>query len=188
MTLYSLILFCHVVAALGLFATLTIEVVSLFHLRQASDMAEVRRWIDPIPGLPFIAIASILLVFVSGIYLAARMSAFDTAWPRVTIGALLLIAPFGALTGKRIGAIRTVSAQGKARNSELIKRVQDPFLNISLGIRLAVFLGILLLMTAKPGLWQSIEIVATSVVLGSLLSVVVGRRAALATPSAHPEG
>jgi hypothetical protein len=35
-----------------------------------------------------------------------------------------------------------------------VRQVQDPFLKISLGIRIAVFLGIVMLMTAKPELWQ----------------------------------
>jgi len=37
MTLYSIILFLHVAAVLGLFASLSFEVLSLFHLRRASD-------------------------------------------------------------------------------------------------------------------------------------------------------
>jgi hypothetical protein len=58
---------------------------------------------------------------------------------------------------------------------DLLRRVQDPFLKISLGIRIAVFFGIVLLMTAKPELWPSIGIVICSVVLG-LLSLLRWRR------------
>lgn len=79
MTLYSLVLFLHVAAVLGLFAALSFEALSLFHLRQASDLTEIRRWIDPVPGQPLLAMTSMLVVFFSGIYLAVRMSAFATA-------------------------------------------------------------------------------------------------------------
>src|SRR6202007_571620 len=119
---------------------------------------------------PFLAILSILVVLASGIYLTARMSAFVLAWPKVAIMALLLIAPFGAVTGKRTRAIRHNSAQAARMKSELLTQLQDPFLKISLGIRIAVFFGIVLLMSAKPELWQSIGIVLCSVVLGFLLS------------------
>ncbi len=61
------------------------------------------------------------------------------AWPKVTIGALLLIAPLGAVTGRRMRAIRRACSDAKAINSELLSRLQDPFLKISLGIRIAVF-------------------------------------------------
>jgi len=157
MTLYSLILFLHVAAALGLFASLSFEFLSPSHLRRASEQSEVRRWIDPVPRLPLLAMASILVVFFSGIFLTVRMS-FDTAWPKVTIGALLLIAPLGAVTGKRMRVIRR-NSEASTMKPDLLRRVRDPFLKISLGIRIAVFSGIVLLMTAKPELWPSIGIV-----------------------------
>ena len=149
----------------------------LSHLRQASDPGDVRRWVDPVPGVPLMAMASILVVLVSGIYLAVRMAAFNLAWPKVTIIALLLVAPFGALTGKRMRVIRRSSAEATTMQPELLKRLQDPFLKISLGVRTVVFLGIVLLMAAKPGFGQSIAIVVGSFVLGLLLGVLPGRRA-----------
>lgn len=161
---------------LGLFVTLSFEALSLFRLRQALDLPEVRRWIDPVPGLPLLAMASILVVFFSGIFLTVRMSAFDTAWPKVTIGALLLIAPLGALTGKRMRVIRLSSAEASAMKPEVLRRLQDPFLKFSLGIRIAAFFGIVLLMAAKPELWQSLGIIVSSVVLGLLLSLLAWRR------------
>jgi hypothetical protein len=113
MTLYSIILFLHVAAVLGLFASLSFEILSLFYLRRASDLRGVHRWIDPVPGIPILAVESIFVVLFSGVYLAMRMAAFDMAWPKVAIVALLLIAPFGALTGKRMRAIRRSSAEAQ---------------------------------------------------------------------------
>ena len=176
MTLYSIILFLHVAAVLVLFASLSFEFLSLSHLRQASDPGDVRRWMDPVPGVPLMAMASILVVLVSGIYLAVRMAAFDLAWPKAAIAALLLIAPFGALTGKRLRVIRRISAEAATMQPELLKSLQDPFLKISLGVRTVVFFGIVLLMAAKPGFGQSIAIVVGSFVLGLLLGVLSGRR------------
>jgi hypothetical protein len=176
MTLYSIILFLHVAAVLVLFASLSFEFLSLSHLRQASNLGDVRRWIEPVPGIPLIAMTSILVVLVSGIYLTVRMAAFDLAWPKVTIVALLLIAPFGGLTGKRMRVIRRNSVEATTMKSELLKLLQDPFLKISLGIRTAVLLGIVLLMAAKPDLGQSIGIVVGSFVLGLLLGLLSWRR------------
>ena len=176
MTLYSIILFLHVAAVLGLFASLSFEFLSLSRLRQASDLGEVRRWIDPVPGVPLVAMTSILIVLFSGIYLAVRMSAFDLAWPKIAIAALLLMAPFGALTGRRMRAIRRGSVEATTMKPELLRRLQDPFLKVSLGIRITVFLGIVLLMAAKPELWQSIGIVVCSLVLGLLLSFLAWRQ------------
>jgi hypothetical protein len=176
MTFYSIILFLHVAAVLGLFATLSFEILSLFHLRRASDLGDVQRWIEPIPGIPLLAIGSIFVVLLSGVYLAMRMSAFELGWPKVALLALLLLAPFGAVTGKRMRAIRHNSRGALAMKAELRQQLQDPFLKGSLGIRIAVFFGIVLLMAAKPDLWHSLAIVLCSVVLGLLLALPAWRR------------
>ena len=176
MTLYSIILFLHVAAVLCLFASLSFEVLALFHLRRASDLSDVHQWIDPVPGVPFLAIGSIFVVLLSGTYLAMRMSALGLAWPKVALVALLVIAPFGALTGKRMRAIRRSSGEASTMKSDLLRRVQDPFLKISLSIRIVVFFGIVLLMAAKPELWQSITIVVCSVILGLLLALLAWRQ------------
>jgi hypothetical protein len=176
MTLYSFVLFVHVVAVLALSATLSFEALSLFRLRRASSLSEARRWIEPLPGLRWIAISSLVFILVSGIYLAMQMSAFGMAWPKVTIAALFLIGPFGAASGRRMRAIRSASAPGAAVASELLSRLRDPFLKISLDIRIGVFLGIVLLMAAKPQLWVSIGIVAVSVVIGLIASLLSGTR------------
>jgi hypothetical protein len=103
------------------------------------------------------------------------MSAFGLAWPKVTIAAFLLMAPLGALTARRIRAIRRANADAQAFNSELLQRLQDPILKISLGIRIGVFLGIVLLMVAKPELWESVSIVgASATFLGSFHPVSPG--------------
>lgn len=100
MTLFAIVLYLHVLAAIGLFSTLGFEGLSLFHLRRAATLAEARLWIEPIPHLPLATAASGLIVLYSGVYLTMRMQSFNLAWPRVSLAALLLIAPLGALTGE----------------------------------------------------------------------------------------
>jgi hypothetical protein len=174
MKLYSLVLFVHVGAVLALSATLSFEALSLFRLRRASSLSEAQQSMEPLPGLRWIAISSLVFILVSGIYLAMQMSALGMAWPKVTIAALFLIGPFGAASGRRMRAIRNANATGPAITSELLSRLRDPFLKISLGIRIGVFVGIVLLMAAKPQLWISIGIVGASVVLGLLASFLPG--------------
>ena len=177
MTFYSLILFLHVTAVLVLFAALAFEALSLFRLRGAVEVAEVRLWIDPVPKLPLAAMGSLLVILFSGIYLMVRISAFEAAWPKVTVAALLFITPIAAVTGRRMRAIRQASALAPAIDSKLQRRLQDPFLKISLFVRIAVMLGIVLLMNAKPSLWASIGVVAVSAALGFLLPFFISRRA-----------
>lgn len=141
-------------------------------------MADARLWIEPVPGLPLVAMGSLLLVFFSGVYLTIRMSAFGEAWPKVTVAALILVAPLAAITGRRMRAIRRTCAAAAALTRELRGRLRDPLLKISLGVRAAVMLGIVLLMGAKPELWESVAIVGASAVLGLLSALVAWRRPA----------
>src|SRR5258708_4890768 len=131
MTLYSLVLFVHVAAVLALFGALSLEALSLFHLRRASTLTEAQLWIEPVPGLPLVTLGSLLVVFFSGVYLAFQMSAFDEAWPKVTVAAILFVAPFGAITGRRMRAIRRTCASATTIHSALRGRLQDPVLTIS---------------------------------------------------------
>jgi hypothetical protein len=130
---------------------------------------------EPVGGLPLVALAAMLVVFFSGLSLAARMSAFDLAGPKAAIGTILLMAPLGAVSGKRVRAIRQACADAKALKRELLGRLQDPFLNLWLGIRVAVFLGIILLMAARPGLWESVSVVVASFAIGLLPSLLARR-------------
>lgn len=186
MTLYSIVLFVHIAAALSLFAALSIEVLSLFRLQRVSSLTEARQWIEPVPLLPWMTGGSGLVIFISGVYLAMRMQAFELAWLKVAILALLPMAPLGALTGRSLRAMRHACMRAEAVNSQLLRQLRDPFLKVSLGIRLALFLGIVLLMVAKPELWESISIVAGAAVVGLLSALLVGRRGeVLAAPSTY---
>jgi hypothetical protein len=163
MTLYSLVLFALVTAVLGLCCALSFEVLSLFHLRRASSLTDPSRWIEPVPRLPFLAGGSSLVIFFSGSIWRSECQRLKRPGQEVAVGALLISAPLGTLTGRRLGAIRRACADANAINSEFLSRLQDPFLKISLGIRIGIFLGIVLLIAAKPGWWESIGIVGTSV-------------------------
>jgi hypothetical protein len=182
MMLCSIVLVVHVTAVLVLCAALSIELLSLFHLRRASTSAEALSWIDPVPRLPLFAVGSLPVILSSGVYLVIQESASGKAWPKVAASTLLLMAPLGAMTARRMRAIRKAYGAKSVISSELLGLLRDPFLKLSLGIRVAVFLGIFLLVSAKPGLWGSVALVGTSVILGLLSSVLgEGRSTALSS-------
>jgi hypothetical protein len=101
------------------------------------------------------------------------------------MGALILIGPLGAITGKRMRAIRAACAANKPNESDLLGKLRDPSLKFSMNIRIALVLGIVLLMTAKPELRESLGVVVSSVFLG-FVSTVFWRRDS-ASPIARAE-
>jgi uncharacterized membrane protein len=166
MTVYSLVLFAHITSVITMFACLSLEALSLLHLRCASTVAEIQRWIDAVPGLSRVALGSMLVILLSGIYLTVQMSGFGMAWIDVALGTLFLLIPLAAVTGRRMREIRRLSTSGHEIQPRLLDLLQHAFLKISLVTRIAIFVGIVLLMTAKPGLPESLSIIGVSVALG----------------------
>jgi hypothetical protein len=176
MTLYSVLLFLHVVSAMGAFAALSLEAVALVPLRRATTANEARPWIEFLPGLPALAIGSLVLLLLSGIFMTAQMAGWTLAWPSVAMGALILIGPLGAVTGRRMRAIRVACTANHPIDGGLVGKLRDPFLKFSMNIRIALVLGIVLLMTAKPKLRESLGVVLSSLFLGFVSTVLLWRR------------
>lgn len=175
MTIFSAMLFLHIVAALGIVSALSLEALMLHRLRSAGNARETRVWIDLVPGLPVIFIGSLVLLLLTGGYLTVQTSAWPQAWLKVTLAALVLMVPFGAVSGRRMRAIRRMSASEHPDEAGLIRRLQDPVLKFSLNIRMTLVLGIVLLMTAKPELRESLGICFASLLLGFALTVLFWR-------------
>jgi hypothetical protein len=190
MTIYSLVLFVHVTAVLILAAVLTVETLSLYYLRRATSAIEARPWIDPVPGLRSLAIGSLAVILISAIYLVIPIATFHTAWPKVAVLSLLLMGPLGAMTGRRMRAIRQAASHQKMIGTELLDQLRDRFLKMSLCVRIAVFFGIFLLVSIKPGLWASVGLMGASVVVGLLsyrLSTAPEQRAAREQSNESPQ-
>lgn len=63
-------------------------------------------------------------------------------------------------------------------STELVARVRDPLLIASWRVRVAIVLGIVFLMTGKPGMWESVLLVLVAVVVGVFSSLPAWRTAA----------
>ena len=180
MTLYSVVLFLHIVSAFGISAALALEALALFRLREATTYLEACRSIDLTPGLPAIMTSSGILLLISGGYLTTRMSGWSLPWIISALAGLILIAPLGAVSGTRMRAIRRASVEDSPAEPGFSALLRDPLLNVSLNVRIALALGIALLMTAKPELPESISIIGVSVILGILSALPSARRHASA--------
>ena len=186
MSIYSLVLIFHVIAVFVLCAALTIEALSLVHLRGASTRSEVSPWIAPAPTLHLFALAAVIVIAISGFYLVASILPSGHAWSKVAVVSLLFMGPLGAVTGRRLRAIRKAYKAGKASNSELLDQLQDPFLKVSLCIRIAFFFGIFLLVSSKPRLWESVGLMGFFLVAGLASALLPWRHSRpLSAPSAE---
>jgi hypothetical protein len=167
---FTIVLIVHVFAVFAMTAVLAVEAISLVHLRGASSPAEALPWINPVPGLSLVAGSSILVILFTGGYLVMQEAASKQAWGNVAGAAMLLMMPFGAITGKRMRVIRRGFYPVMEKNGERMEPLRDHFLKVSLCVRITVFLAIFLLVSTKPGTLLAIEIIVAAIILGLLLS------------------
>jgi hypothetical protein len=163
MTTYSIVLFIHVIATLGLIGAMTVEAMALWQFGRAHGMADARAWLDPMPRMRLVASLCLLVLFLSGGYLTDRLSMWQLAWPKIAVAVVLAFGALAGLSGVRLGRI-----QKALRNADGDGRVLDgvaPFLKISLSLRTGLVLAAVFLMTVKPNLAHSLEAVLALVVI-----------------------
>lgn len=85
---------------------------------------------------------------------------------------IVLFVILGAIAGWRLRAIRRYAMSEKVNPSEWNLLTQSAFLKVSLNTRIWIVMGTVLLTAAKPGLRDSIVIIASSLILGLLFSFV----------------
>jgi hypothetical protein len=186
MNVYSIVLFLHIVGALGFFAALGLEWTSLRQLRHATTAEQVREWIRVPADMGRVGLVSMLTLLISGFYMMATDWG-GVAWIMVTLGAIVLMILLGiALTGRRMAAIgRAVTEETGPVSPTLHRLLHHPLLWISIQTRVAIGLGIVFLMTVKPDLIGSLLTISVATVLGLASAVPLrGRERAREEPVA----
>jgi hypothetical protein len=178
MTIYSAVLFIHVVSAIGLFLALAAEGAIFFRIRSAQSVEELRFFIRAFQRLRIVAIPSVVGVLVGGMFLASKWGG-GTYWIPLAMGATVLIMLIGGfVTGIRIARLRKVlsSIENDVSIEALSAMTKDTALLLSYGLRVGLGLGIVFLMTAKPELLGSLGALAAGCGAG-LLGATWMRRA-----------
>jgi len=171
--IYRVVLFVHVLGVLGLVAVLTIEGVSLRGLRRSAGNDDALMWIGVGRLVQRFAPASLGLIVVTGLYMMAT-SWGAQGWILVSLGSLIAVAAIGGLlTGTRMA--RMGPAAGRAvgpLSDQLRAALRDPILMASFRVRLAIVIGIALLMSVKPSVVVSLLVVVAAAAIGVLASLV----------------
>lgn len=185
MNLYTAVLFVHAVAVLVLTAALTLEAWTLLQLRRTVHPSDVKPRIGTMQPVAIAAITSLVIIYVTGAYLTESLHSWAFAWPRLAVLEIVLSALLGAMTGRRMRSIRRNAANEPMNPSEWKALTRSSFLKISLGTRIWIVMGTILLTAAKPALRESLLIVACTLIFGLLFSFVsFGQRSAVSTARA----
>jgi hypothetical protein len=170
MTTYAAILFLHFVGLIGLFAGYGLEWVASALLRRATTTEQARSWLRvyrfslPISG------PALLLLILSGGYLASLTGAMKQGWiPASFIGIFVaLVIGFGLIL-PRVKGIRDVLPEGGAPlPSDVLSRLQQPAIVTLVRVRFLLAVGIVYLMTAKTPLYTSLLVLLVAMIVGLL--------------------
>ncbi len=177
MNVYTIALFLHVVGALGLFIALGLQWTSLRQIQGATTSEQIRESMRMYKGVGRFGMASMLMVLVFGIYMAV-VAWRGAAWTAVALGSVvLIIIIMNVLSRPRIAAIeRTLTTEKGPLSPALHNLANDSRLWISMETRIAIALGIIFLMTAKPNMVGSLLTIGVAIVLGLALSLPMVRR------------
>ncbi len=163
------LVFVHVTSAIGVFAALAIEGALLLQIRRSVDSAQLRAALAGFRLVPRVAIPSLLITLLSGMYLTTTVWGWSTAWIDVAFPSLIVTAIVGATTtGPRIARLQKTLDQ---------ERRGDPFLSASFLMRASILVGVVFLMTVKPPMQASSIAMATASGAGLLAALACfGRR------------
>lgn len=169
MSLYTLALFVHVVGAIGTFIGVSVWLFAAMALRRAQTVGQVRVLTGLIQPSGALAVVSILLLGVAGVYMAITVWGERATWIIVATISFVLLAPFGVFVidpRLRVIARAAAAAPDGPLPTSLAARTRDPLVGIGLSVYIGVLLGIVFLMTTKPSTGVCIIAMVVATVLG----------------------
>ncbi len=179
MSIYNIVLFLHIVGAIGYFLGIGIWLFILLGLRRTQRVEQVRSLIHLNDlSAPFSA-ASAVLLLVTGLYLALTAWSLLTSWILVALIGLLLMVPTSAalIAPRRSAIVKQLAreAPGGELSKALERHIDDPVLATVCTTVLTLLLGLIFLMTTKPDLVGSLIVMVVALLLGLAAGALISR-------------
>jgi hypothetical protein len=179
MSIYTIVLFVHIIGAIGYFLSIGIWLFILVGLRRAQRVEHVRALIklNDLSG-PFGAGSAVVLL-IAGLYLALTAWSLLTGWILVALISLILMVPTTAalIAPRRSAIVKQLAreAPGGELSEALERHIDDPILATVCTTVLTLLLGLVFLMTTKPNLVGSLIVMVVALLLGLAAGVLISR-------------
>jgi hypothetical protein len=193
MTFYSFTLFVHIVGVLGMFIAIGLEEAALFRLRAAKTTALVREWMRIMGVLEKMFPITGVLILGAGLYLTFTAWGWSQAWIDTALIAFLLISVLApTVTTPRFKGIRKAVelTPDEPLPTELSKLTHDSMLRTTIFVMDFLTLGIVCLMTMKPGWIGSLAVMTVAfivAIIAAQLPQAIAREAQSDLRSSHAE-
>jgi len=179
MSIYTIVLFVHIIGAIGYFLSIGTWLFILVGLRRAQRVEHVRALIklNDLSG-PFGAGSAVVLL-IAGLYLALTAWSLLTGWILVALISLILMVPTTAalIAPRRSAIVKQLAreAPGGELSEALERHLDDPVLATVCTTVLTLLLGLVFLMTTKPNLVGSLIVMVVALLLGLAAGVLISR-------------
>ena len=179
MSIYTIVLFVHIIGAIGYFLSIGTWLFILVGLRRAQRVEHVRALIklNDLSG-PFGAGSAVVLL-IAGLYLALTAWSLLTGWILVALISLILMVPTTAalIAPRRSAIVKQLAreAPGGELSEALERHLDDPVLATVCTTVLTLLLGLVFLMTTKPDLVGSLIVMVVALLLGLAAGVLISR-------------
>ncbi|HTA60016.1 MAG TPA: DUF2269 family protein [Candidatus Baltobacteraceae bacterium] len=172
MTYYSLALFFHFLGLVMLFIGYGVEWIVSAFLRGATTTDQARAWLRVYRTSLPVSGPGLLVLILSGAYLAQVSGAMKNGWMSVSMLVIVLALIIGfVFILPRVKAIRAALPEGSAAlPASATALLRAPGLPTLIRVRAMLALGIVYLMTAKPDSFASSLLVLGAVIVLGLLA------------------
>jgi uncharacterized membrane protein len=175
------LLFFHLLAVVGLFAGMAVEVFAIVRLQRAATNADVRAALLNVPAAgPIMGLSTLLLLAmgISMIYVGGF--GWGAGWINVVFGLTIVLAILGpAVTGRRAEALHALAAQaGEGPVAPAIDAGRrDRVLAYMVFLGIFELIAALYIMVAKPDLTPATVFAVAAAVVAGLPATLLIRRA-----------
>lgn len=176
---YTVALFIHMLGVTVLFVGIAFQQRAGARLRKAGTLEEVRLWIWFLRPTGGMLPAALIVLLFSGLYMTAQDFTIRTPWiatALVTVIGMALVGVTLLRSGLEGIGRRSASGDGPVP-PEVAGRLRAPGTWVALSAINGAAVGVLWLMTNKPGWAASIGVVAGASALGAGIGAAVSRSA-----------
>jgi protein-S-isoprenylcysteine O-methyltransferase Ste14 len=170
MDLYGIALFIHMLGVITMFGAFVLLQRVGAQVREAETAEQLRSSIGILRPLGQMFTTATVFLLASGLYMTAQVWTFTTSWVVVGIATILMIMGLGSsIPGRRLGQIAGAAMKAPAGPlpDELRLATKDPMLWMVATLNSAAALGVVWLMTNKPGWVVSIAVVVVLAAAGA---------------------
>ena len=173
MELYTVVLFLHIVAGMGMASCLATLVVAEGSARRARTPKSLSAILASDERVANVMKSLALMLLTSGLYMAHAHWSLVAPWVITAIIVFVYLASTGPLIfGRRMrAAVRTANAAG-AITPEVRRLLNDPAIEVLGRVRVALLALLVFLMTVKPRLAGALVALACAVSLGVMSGIV----------------